>query len=323
VAVIAIVGFIVGSFDRTIRAHAEPTADDRALATILFQEGRGLMAERRFLEACQKLQESQRLDPGGGTLLNLALCHEQEGRLARAWSEFNEAIGVARRGDRADRETEAAHHVAALEPRLSRLTIAVPAAAQVDGLVIECDGRELGRGSWSTAIPVDGGEHTVRATAQRREPFSAKIVIGPESDSRTVEIPVLASPNATPPLPAEAPPPGRVRWGGVALVGAGIVTLGVAGYVLSTALKANDTSNTDCFVDGCDGVGLQQRSVAVSRGNLATLLGVGGLVLVGAGATWLYVGHRSTASRREAQISLRFLLNAAPGALATGLQGRF
>ena len=93
--------------------------------------------------------------------------------------------------------------------------------------------------------------------------------------------------------------------------------------MLSTALKANNASNMDCFTDGCDGAGLQQRSVAVSRGNLATLLGVGGLVLVGAGATWLFLGHRSTASHREAQISLRFMLNAAPGALATGLQGRF
>jgi hypothetical protein len=331
-AVIAIIGFIVGSFGGTIRAHAEPTANDKALATMLFQEGRALMAAWHFPEACQKLQESQRLDPGGGTLLNLALCHEQEGRLARSWSEFNEAISVARGDDRADREAEAAHHVAVLEPRLSRLTIVVPAAAQLDGLVIECDGRELGRGSWSTAIPVDGGEHTVRATAQRRQPFSARIVIGQESDSRTVEIPVLAMPvaivetafpNATPPLPAEAPPAGRVRWGGVAMVAAGIVTLGVAGYVLSTALKANDASNVDCYVDGCDATGLQQRSVAVSRGNLATLFGVGGLVLVGAGATWLYVGHRSTASRREAQISMRFVLNAAPGALATGIHGGF
>ena len=95
---------------------------------MLFQQGRALMADGRIAEACQKLEESQRLDPAGGTILNLALCHEQEGRLARSWSEFKEAMVVAKRDGRRDRELEAANHVSALEPRLSRLTIVVPAA---------------------------------------------------------------------------------------------------------------------------------------------------------------------------------------------------
>jgi len=328
VAVIALVGCLGG----TIRARAEPSADNEALATMLFQEGRGLMAEGRIVEACQKLQESQRLDPAGGTLLNLALCHDKEGRLASSWSEFNEAIGVARRDGRTDREIEAANRAAALEPRLSRLTIVVPAAAQVDGLVIERDGRELGRNAWSTAVPVDGGEHVVHATARGREPFSTRIVIGQESDSRTVEIPVLATPvvvvetaalAATPPLPGEAPPARRLRWGAVALAGAGVVALGAAGYVLSTGLKANDASNVDCYVDGCNPTGERQRNIAVSRGNWATLLGAGGLLLIGAGATLFYFEHRSKASPREAQISMQFVLDAAPGALATGIAGRF
>src|SRR4051794_36184249 len=178
---------------RVGRAQAEPTADDKALATVLFQEGRALMSAGRIADACLKLEESERLDPSGGTLLNLALCHEQEGRLARSWSEFNDAAVVARRDGRRDRETAANDHALALAPRLSKLTVKVPAAAEVDGLRIERDGRELGRGSWWTAMPVDGGEHVVRATAPNRQSFTTTIVIGNEADVQSVEIPVLAA----------------------------------------------------------------------------------------------------------------------------------
>ena len=55
------------------RAHAEPNADDRALATALFNEGRSLMSEGRIAQACPKLEESHRLDPSGGTILNCVL----------------------------------------------------------------------------------------------------------------------------------------------------------------------------------------------------------------------------------------------------------
>ena len=315
-------------------AHAEPSADDKALATMLFQQGRALMAEGRIPEACQKLEESQRLDPAGGTLLNLALCHEQEGRLARSWSEFKEAMVVAKRDGRQDREIEAANHVNLLEPRLSRLTVVVPAATQVDGLVIERDGHALGRGAWSTAIPVDGGEHVVRATALGREPFTTTIAIGKESDARTVEIPVLATPVVvvTPPrvsAPAAAPTPkstvtpDHLRWAGLGTAGVGVVLLGTAGYALATALSAKDASNADCYVDGCGSTGLQKRNDAVSRGNLATILGVGGAVLVGAGATLYYLGRRSSARTPETGIAARVRIDIAPDTVMTGIGGRF
>src|SRR5262249_28728261 len=73
------------------RARAETSADDKALATVLFKEGRAMMARGDISLACPKFEESHRLDPSGGTILNLALCHEQQGLLARSWSELNEA----------------------------------------------------------------------------------------------------------------------------------------------------------------------------------------------------------------------------------------
>src|SRR6516165_4621044 len=105
------------------RASAEPTAADKSLATQLFKEGRNLVDQGHVSEGCRKLEESQRLDPGGGTLLNVALCHEKEGRRATAWAEFTEALGIAKKDDRPERVELAQSHITALEPTLSHLVI--------------------------------------------------------------------------------------------------------------------------------------------------------------------------------------------------------
>ena len=62
----------------TSQAHADKMTD----AEELFRRAKTLMAERKHRDACPLLEESQKLDPQMGTLLNLAICHENVGKVA-------------------------------------------------------------------------------------------------------------------------------------------------------------------------------------------------------------------------------------------------
>ena len=116
--------------------HAEPTAGERATADALFRDAKRLMKKKAYDEACPKLAESQRLDPQGGTLLNLAVCHALQGLTASAWVEFQEALALAKEAKRRDRIHLAEREIVKLEPRLSRLTIQVPETARVEEIVL-------------------------------------------------------------------------------------------------------------------------------------------------------------------------------------------
>lgn len=190
-------------------ARADGAGDARA-AQALFEEGRALMDAGRFAEACPKLAESQRLDPGGGTQLNLALCLEGQGRRASALVAMQEALRVAVRDGRADRERMARARVSALERSVARLRVVVPKAAEVEGLVVKLDGEVVGPVSFGVATPIDAGTHTLDAAAPSRASSRVAVTVA-DGELRDVTVPELEAIRALPaerPAPAaEAPPP--------------------------------------------------------------------------------------------------------------------
>ena len=71
-------------------------------------------------------------------------------------------------GARADRVAIADEELKLLEPRLQRLVIEVPPAADLPELQVSVDGTEWRRAAWGIATVLDPGKHSVRATAPGR-----------------------------------------------------------------------------------------------------------------------------------------------------------
>ncbi len=226
-----------------------------AEAEVLFQEGKRLMAAGNYGQACPKLAESQRLDPGGGTLVTLALCHESEGRTASAWAEFGEALTLALKDGRVDRATVAREHAERLEPKLSRLTVRVPPRVSgLDGVEILQDGHVLGRAAWGTPLPVDPGEHLIEARAPGKKTWSRVILIAPAADRQATEVGALedepAQKAAPPPsTDAKAPPvePSHAqRTAGFVVGGVGLALVGAASYFGIQAIADRNTAKKAC-----------------------------------------------------------------------------
>src|SRR3984885_15543934 len=95
-----------------------PNPSGKSVAEALFEEGRKLVADGNFAEACPKFADSQRLDPSPATLLNLASCYEKSGRTASAWATYREAASADSAAGRAEYITTAQRHAEALGPRL-------------------------------------------------------------------------------------------------------------------------------------------------------------------------------------------------------------
>ena len=244
-------------------ARADTTADDRGVARILAEDAHRLMGQKRYDEACAQFEESLRLDRAFGVLLSLAECHVKANRTATAWAIYLDAANQAGAARQPGREATARARAAALEPRLSRLTILV--GADAGSTQIARDGKAVAPSLLGTAVPVDPGDHTVTASAPGKVPWTTTITVKLDGDKATVSVPPLEAepaPPPPPPPPAPEPPPptqidvlppppppdtGRsVRF----VVGINLGVLGLAGLgagtyyaVRAKSKNANATSN--------------------------------------------------------------------------------
>jgi hypothetical protein len=249
----------------TVRPAAAQS-DDAASAQALFDDAKKAMDTGDYATACPKFAESQRLDPGVGTLLALAACHEKQGKTASAWAEYLEVVTEAQRQGQAPRATFAKNHAADLESKLSKLTITVdPATAKLPGLIIKRDDANVRQASWGTALPVDPGSHTIVATATGKQKWTSQVDVGAQADTKSVAVPALedevtesagtgtegAGTKTDEKGTTETPPPasgggGSMRTIGLIVGGVGVVGL-VGGSIFGIeAISKSSQAKNDC-----------------------------------------------------------------------------
>jgi hypothetical protein len=322
------------------RAFAQD-ASNQAAAQALFEQARQLMADGKFVEACPKLVESERLDPGAGTLMNLGHCYEKNGQTASAWVTFKDAAAAADLKHRADWSSRARERAQALEPMLSRLTIEVPPDARISGLQVRRDGVEVGPAVWGTPIPIDPGDHAIEASAPAKKTWSKTTKIGAAAEQAHVVVPSLldepgpssasASVASTPatakapaaPPPAPSTPPTAQSDGstqrtlGLVIGGVGIVGVAVGSVFGILAMGSESSSKNLCPTDACASpAAVQDDANARTQATVSTVAMIAGGAVLVTGAVIFF-----TAPKGKAVTGLRVMPAVGAGEIGLRLGG--
>jgi hypothetical protein len=168
-----------------------PVIEDKAPAVRAFEDGRALLDESKFSEACAKFEESIRLEPDApGTLLNLGLCNERLGKTATALMWFrkaqfksSETPGMGDYEDAAKSKTKA---LVASVPAIS-IQLAHPAPANATFLLDGTTIQEVDFGH----LEVDPSHHTLEMQAAGKTPVRVEFTIA-ASEQKTIVVPVEA-----------------------------------------------------------------------------------------------------------------------------------
>jgi hypothetical protein len=265
-------------------ASARALAGNEAAADALFREGQTLFDAGRTFEACNKFEESQRLDPQLGRLLNVAFCHEAEGRAASAMSEYEEAAMLAASRDQKEREQFARAHAVAVRSKLSFVRLDLAGARPTE---VWIDARRVGEEQWPGPIPIDPGAHAITVVSQGNARVVSVVV--PEHGEEHVHVDVEAT--------RSAPEKGGGRpWQsslGLAIGGAGVLALGAGiGFAIGGAVLDGETGS-HCIGTVCDVVGGTKLAQSRMAWTLAVVGMAGGGAMLAGSAILLLTGPRA------------------------------
>ncbi len=285
------------------------------VAAALFDDGKALMEAGKYDEACPKLAASHHREPGGDTVLALAICLEKQGKIASAYVRYQEAVSFAKKAGRKDRLEVAEPRIAALAPRVPYVVVTLSTGAA--GAVVSLDGEPLEAAAFGTPVPVDPGSHTLVATIRDKPPFK-RAFVGVEGATVAIEVPPFAADAA--PI-ARAAPSDLRKPVGIAVTTFGVLSVGVGGFLGVVALQKQHAQELAC-PRGCTGESLATARSAYDSARTAALWSTVGFA-VGAIATGVGIYILLGTRKAEAKVSLHLAPIASSTGAGLSLSGAF
>jgi hypothetical protein len=183
----------------------QPGDADLEAARELFLQAEKEEDDGNWQSALDKLRGVAGMRLTAGVRYHIALCQEHLGLIAAALVSYTQAASQAHEEDARDVLRLVGKRVAALEPRVPRLSVRVN--PDTPNAVVTLDGSPLETASLGEPIPVEPGSHELLARAPGHAPAKA-IVTMHEHDSMVLDL-NLEAVKPGPILPSSAPEPVR------------------------------------------------------------------------------------------------------------------
>lgn len=287
----------LAAFVGLVLVGSSPAMAQNAEGARLFEEGRELAKDGKWVEACATFQKSLELDPAPGTKLNYGDCHEHLGHNAQAYRLFME-VAEADKTANPDRAKFAKSRADALVAKLGTLVITIQDPTAVSSVSIA--GRIVPT-AMRISEKVDPGDVTVEAKLSSGTPFK-QTAAAKAGASVTIDIPTEGAVT----VPVVVGGGGGGSGGGIdqsdaaqrrktrliyayAAGGVGVASM-IVGGALGLVARGNyreQFDNGKCTEDSpprCNPEGYSEQKSAVTLANVGTGFFVGGVVLAGVGA---------------------------------------
>jgi hypothetical protein len=263
-------------------------ADDASDAEALFNEGQQLKEAGKTAEACTRFEESLEKNRNAvGTILNVALCFEEEGKIASAYKLYSEAEARAHEGGYTEHEAAAHEHKSKLAVDVPHVAIAFAEQARDMKLLIDDQIVDI---SAANDVDIDPGTRTIVVSAPGRVAYTTKITIA-KGEHKAIAIPKLGYP-----VSGGRAGVGKVlTFSGVGLVAVGI-GVGIYAHHKYTSQFPTHCSDAEADHPTCDQTGYSNTQNARTLGWVGTGVGVAGIAAAGIGAFLWFTAPKTESS---------------------------